>query len=59
MFVDDGILRFWLPPRMHQEIQKLVFISPAFSEDCFKDVFPEKTVSVKPVESQETALSGQ
>ncbi|MDD9975415.1 MAG: hypothetical protein OXU27_15490 [Candidatus Poribacteria bacterium] len=57
MFVDDGILRFWLPPRIHQEIQKLAFISPAFSEDCFKDVFPEETVSVRQVESQETALS--
>ncbi|MCY3741350.1 MAG: hypothetical protein OXH00_10055 [Candidatus Poribacteria bacterium] len=58
MFVDDGILRFWLPPRIHQEIQKLVFISPAFSEDGFKKVFPEETVSVRRVESQETSLSG-
>ena len=58
MFVDDGILRFWLPPRIHQEIQKLVFISPAFSQDGFKDVFPEETVSVRRVESQETPLSG-
>ena len=58
MFVDDGILRFWLPPRIHQEIQKLVFISPAFSEDCFKEVFPEETVSVRRIESQETSLSG-
>ena len=58
MFVDDGILRFWLPPRIHQEIQELVFISPAFSEDCFKEVFPEETVSVRRVESQETSLSG-
>ena len=58
MFVDDGILRFWLPPRIHQEIQCLVLISPAFSEDCFKDVFPEETVSVRRVESQETSLSG-
>ncbi len=58
MFVDDGILRFWLPPKIHQEIQKLVFISPAFSEDCFKEVFSEETVSIKRVESQETSLSG-
>ncbi len=58
MFVDDGILRFWLPPRIHQEIQHLVFISPAFSEDSFKKVFPEETVSVRWVESQETSLSG-
>ena len=58
MFVDDEILRFWLPPRIHQEIQHLVFISPAFSEDCFKDVFPEETVSVRRVESQKTSLSG-
>ena len=56
MFVDDGILRFWLPPRIHQEIQKLVFISPAFSEGCFKEVFPEETVSIKTVESQERSL---
>ena len=58
MFVDDGILRFWLPPRIHQEIQELVFISPAFPEDYFKEVFPEETVSVRGVESQETSLSG-
>jgi hypothetical protein len=58
MFVDDGILRFWLPPRIHQEIQHLVFISPTFSEDGFKEVFPEETVSVRRVESQETSLSG-
>lgn len=58
MFVDDGILRFWLPPRIHQKIQKLVFISPAFSEDGFKKVFPEETVSVRRVEPQETSLSG-
>ena len=58
MFVDEGILRFWLPPSIHQEIQKLVFISPAFSEDCFKEVFPEETVSVRQIESQETSLSG-
>ena len=58
MFVDDGTLRFWLPPSIHQEIQKLVFISPAFSEDRFKEVFPEETVSVRRVESQETSLSG-
>ena len=57
MFVDDGTLRFWLPPKIHQEIQKLVFISPAFSEDGFKKVFPEETVSVRQVESQETSLS--
>ena len=57
MFVDDGILRFWLPPRIHQEIHELVFISPAFSEDRFKAVFPEETVSVRRVESQETSLS--
>ncbi|RKU22041.1 hypothetical protein C6500_05035 [Candidatus Poribacteria bacterium] len=57
MFVDDGVLRFWLPPRIHQEIQELVFISPAFSEDCFKKVFPEETVSVKRVKSQETPFS--
>ena len=58
MFVDDGILRFWLPPRIHQKIQKLVFISPAFSQECFKNVFPEETISVKRIESQETPLSG-
>ena len=58
MFVDNGTLRFWLPPRIHQEIQDLVFISPAFSEDCFKEVFSEETVSVKRVELQETPLSG-
>ena len=58
MFVDDGILRFWLPPRIHREIQKLVFISPTFSEDCFKEVFPEETVSVRRFESQEASLSG-
>ena len=58
MFVDNGILRFWLPPRIHQEIQHLVFISPAFSEDCFKEVFSEETVSVRRVEPQETSLSG-
>ena len=58
MFVDDGILRFWLPPRIHQEIQHLVFISPTFSEDGFKEVFPEETVSVRRVESQGTSLSG-
>ena len=57
MFVDDGVLRFWLPPRIYQKIQKLVFISPAFSEVCFKEVFPEETVSVRRVESQETSLS--
>ena len=57
MFVDDRILRFWLPPRIHQEIQDLVFISPAFSEDCLREVFPEETVSVKRIESQETSLS--
>ncbi len=57
MFVDDGILRFWLPPRIHPEIQELVFISPAFSEDYFKNVFPEELVSVRWVESQETSLS--
>ena len=57
MFVEDEILRFWLPPKIHQEIQKLVFISPTFSEDCFKEVFPEETVSVRRVESQETPLS--
>ena len=57
MFVDDGILRFWLPPRIHKEIQRLVFISPAFSVEGFKNVFPEETVSVKRVESQETSLS--
>lgn len=58
MFVDDGTLRFWLPPSIHQEIQKLVFISPAFSVDRFREVFPEETVSVRQVESQETSLSG-
>ncbi|MCE2412592.1 hypothetical protein J4G07_01175 [Candidatus Poribacteria bacterium] len=58
MFVEDGILRFWLPPRIHQEVQKLVFISPTFAGDCFKEVFPEETVSVRWVESQETSLSG-
>lgn len=58
MFVDDGILRFWLPPRIHQEIQKLVFISPAFSEDCFKEAFPEETVSVRQIAAQKTSLSG-
>ena len=58
MFVDDEILRFWLPPRIHQEIQHLVFISPTFSEDCFKEVFLEETVSMRRVESQETPLSG-
>ena len=58
MFVDDGVLRFWLRPRIHPEIQKLVFISPAFSEVCFKEVFPEETTSVRRVESQETSLSG-
>ena len=58
MFVDDGILRFWLPPRIHPEIQKLVFISPAFSEVCFEEVFPEEIVSVRRVESQEASLSG-
>ena len=58
MFVSDGILRFWLPPRIHQKIQHLVFISPAFSEECFKEVFPEETVSVRRVESRETPLSG-
>ena len=57
MFVDDGVLRFWLPPRIHRKIQKLVFISPAFSEVCFKEVFPEERVSVRRVESQETSLS--
>ena len=57
MFVDDGILRFWLPPRVHQEIQKLVFMSPAFSEDRFKEVFLEETVSVKRIDSQETSFS--
>lgn len=57
MFVEDGILWFWLPPRIHQEIQKLVLISPTFSEDCFKEAFPEETVSVRRVESQETSLS--
>ena len=56
MFVDDEILRFWLPPKIHQDIQKLVFISPAFSEDCFKEAFPEETVSVRWVESQKTSL---
>jgi len=56
MFVDDGILRFWLPPRIHQEIQKLVFISPTFSADHFKEVFPEETVSVRQIESRETSL---
>ena len=58
MFVDNGILRFWLPPRIHQEIQKFVFISPAFSEDRFKEAFPEETVSVRRIESQEISLSG-
>ncbi|MDD9976015.1 MAG: type IV toxin-antitoxin system AbiEi family antitoxin domain-containing protein [Candidatus Poribacteria bacterium] len=58
MFVSDRILRFWLPPRIHQEIQHLVFISPAFSEECFKEVFPKEAVSVKRVESPETPLSG-
>ncbi len=58
MFVDDGILRFWLPPKIHQEIQELVFISPTFSEDCFKEVFPEETVSVRRVKPQEISLSG-
>ena len=58
MFVDDGILRFWLPPRIHPEIQKLVFISPAFSEDRFKETFSEETVSVSRIESQEISLSG-
>ena len=58
MFVDDGILRFWLPPKIHQEIQHLVFISPTFSEEGFKEVFPEETVSVRQIESQETSLSG-
>ena len=57
MFVDDGILRFWLPPRIHKKIQELVLISPEFSEKSFKNVFPEETVSVKRVESQETSLS--
>ena len=56
MFVDDGILRFWLPPKIHQKIQELVFISPAFSENCFKKVFPEETVAVKRVESQGRSL---
>ena len=58
MFVEDGILRFWLPPKIHQGIQKLAFISPEFSEDNFKEVFPEETVSVRRVESQEISLSG-
>ena len=58
MFVDNEVLRFWLPPRIHQEIQHLVFISPAFSEDGFKAVFPEETVSVRQVDAQETSLSG-
>ena len=58
MFVDDGILRFWLPPKIHQEIQKLVFMSPAFLDDRFKEVFPEEAVSVKRIDSQETSLSG-
>ncbi len=58
MFVDDGMLRFWLPPKIHQEIQHLVFISPAFSEDCFKEVFSEETVSVRRAESQKPSLSG-
>ncbi len=57
MFVDDGILRFWLPPKIHEKIQDLVFISPAFSEEAFKNLFPEETVSAKRVESQETPLS--
>ena len=58
MFVDDRILRFWLPPRMHPEIQNLVFISPAFSEECFKEMFPEETVAVRRIEAQEASLSG-
>ena len=58
MFVDDGILRFWLPPSIHQEIQRLVFMSPAFSEDRFREVFPEETVSVKRIDSQEASFSG-
>ena len=58
MFVDDGVLRFWLPPKIHQEIQHLVFTSPAFSENCFKEVFSEETVLVRRVELQGTALSG-
>ena len=58
MFVDNEVLRFWLPPRIHQEIQHLVFISPAFSEEGFKAVFPEETVSMRQVEAQETSLSG-
>ena len=58
MFVDNEVLRFWLPPRIHQEIRHLVFISPAFSEEGFKAVFPEETVSVRRVEARETSLSG-
>ena len=58
MFVDNGILRFWLPPKTHQRIQKLVFISPAFSEDYFTEIFPEETISVREVASKETPLSG-
>ena len=58
MFVEGGILRFWLPPRIHQKIQHFVLMSPAFLEDYFKGMFPEETVSVRRVESQETSLSG-
>ena len=57
MFVDNEVLRFWLPPRIHQKIQHLVFISPAFSKEGFKAVFSEETVSVRRIEAQQPSLS--
>ena len=58
MFTRSGMLQFWLPPVLHQRINKLIFMSPSFSEAQLKQVFPDEPVSVKRVDSLETSLRG-
>ena len=58
MFTKSDMLQFWLPPVLHQRINKLIFMSPSFSEAQLKQVFPDASISVKRVNSSETSLRG-
>ena len=56
LFVDEGVLRFWFPPVLHQRVKKLIFMSPSFSENHLRQAFPDASVAVRRVEMPETSI---
>ncbi len=56
LFVDEGVLRFWLPPVLHQRVKKLIFMSPSASENHLKQAFPDASVAVRAVEILEASI---